>query len=464
MTIFSWWNQNILGVAVPLFLLVTGVFYLFRLRAFPFLHPIRLLRSVLDSRNRTDGISPLRALSMALAGTLGVGNLVGVSAAIAMGGAGAIFWMWVSATLAMLLKYAEVVLALGHRVMLSGGIRGGAMYYMRDTGKRNRTLGKIAAMVFTVLCLLDAFSMGCVVQVNAVAGALEASFHLPVWAIGLGIALITLAVGATGANGISACTERLVPLMTVGFVVVSAVAIAGQHDRLPHVLGEIFRDALHPKSAAGGVLGFLFSRGMRYGTMRGLLSNEAGCGTSPMAHASSQIKDAATQGCMGIIEVFVDTHVLCTMTALVILLAWDHVSSLGATPMLMTLRAYEALLGHGAGIFLSIAVLFFGLATVLCWSHYAVCCCDYMVGDSRERAIGQWTRRICLWMYSLFCVIGAVVAPAGVWTLSDFSIGNMTLINVVFLCLHHREVENASAVMVGKVSHLLGKKEKSPRR
>ena len=366
-------NTYLLGAAIPLGLGAVGLFFAVRLHAFPFLHPVRFFRTLMRKRN-SGGISPLRALSMALAGVLGVGNLVGVSAAIAAGGAGAVFWMWVSATVAMLLKYAEIVLALGHRRMSADGIHGGAMYYMEDAfvGKR-AWVGRLLAGVFAALCLVNAFGMGCVVQVNAMASALHGVCGFPPVALGLVTALIVFAAGLGGARAISACTERLVPLMTVGFAVISLVAIGRQATEVPFLLRQICTSAFSPdtatQSALGGVGGFLLSRALRFGTIRGLLSNEAGCGTSPMAHATADTDDAAAQGCLGIVEVFVDTHVLCTMTALVVLLAWDQVSTLGDAPMLMTLRAYEALLGRGAGIFLAISVLFFGLATLLCWSH-----------------------------------------------------------------------------------------------
>lgn len=439
-------NTYLLGAAIPLGLGAVGLFFAVRLHAFPFLHPVRFFRTLMRKRN-SGGISPLRALSMALAGVLGVGNLVGVSAAIAAGGAGAVFWMWVSATVAMLLKYAEIVLALGHRRMSADGIHGGAMYYMEDAfvGKR-AWVGRLLAGVFAALCLVNAFGMGCVVQVNAMASALHGVCGFPPVALGLVTALIVFAAGLGGARAISACTERLVPLMTVGFAVISLVAIGRQATEVPFLLRQICTSAFSPdtatQSALGGVGGFLLSRALRFGTIRGLLSNEAGCGTSPMAHATADTDDAAAQGCLGIVEVFVDTHVLCTMTALVVLLAWDQVSTLGDAPMLMTLRAYEALLGRGAGIFLAISVLFFGLATLLCWSHYAAESCAYLVGE-RVKGTGL-VRRGCLWLYCAFCAVGAVVAPPSIWTVADFAIGVMTLLNLVVLCRLHREVEERS--------------------
>lgn len=451
MQAIEWCNHYILSALVPLSLLVAGIFFAYKLRAFPFIHPLRMWRRMMRPRQK-GGISPLRALSLALAGTLGVGNLVGVSAAIAMGGAGAIFWMWISATLAMLLKYAEIVLALRHRRLIDGEVCGSAMYYMEDCfhGKRHARWGRRLAVLFAGLCVIDAFSMGCVVQVNAVAGAWQGLINAPPWLIGVAMALLVYLVGVRGARGISACTERLVPLMTVGFAVVSMVAIGKHADMVPRLLQHICLDAFDigngHQGVLGGVLGFLLSRSLRFGTMRGLLSNEAGCGTSPMAHATAQTDDAAAQGCMGIVEVFVDTHVLCTMTALVVLLAQEQTLLPTDVPMLMTLRAYEALLGTGAAVFIGIAVLFFGLATVFCWSHYAMQACSYLAGDRVHRA--SLVRRLTLVSYCVFCVLGAIVAPQSVWALSDFSIGSMTVLNVGFLCYLWREVVKESRTLI----------------
>lgn len=452
MKLLEFCNTYLLGVAVPLCLLVAGVFFMVRLRAFPFLHPIRLAKKVM-SRKEGGGISPFRALSMALAGVLGVGNLVGVSAAIAVGGPGAVFWMWVSATLAMLLKYAETVLALRHRRQRGGEVRGGAMYYMEDAFRKRRPwLGRGIAFFFAVLCLVDAMSMGCVVQVNAMAESLEGAFGVPPLAVGLLASLLVFVVGLGGAGRVSGATERLVPLMTLGFVVVSLAAIATRASAVPGVLWEICEGAFESERAErgllGGVGGFLLSRALRLGTMRGLLSNEAGCGTSPMAHAAASTDDPAKQGCLGIVEVFVDTHLLCTMTALVVLLSWDSVSALGDAPMLMTLRAYEVLLGPWAGAFLCVAVLLFGLATLFCWSHYAGTACVYLVGEGSRHA--ELARRLCLFLYCAFCVVGAICAPGSVWTVADFSIGCMTLLNVFVLCRMHREVEGASGQLTGR--------------
>ena len=189
------------------------------------------------------------------------------------------------------------------------------------------------------------------------------------------------------------------------------------------------------RGIAGGVGAFLFSRGLRYGTMRGLLSNEAGCGTAPMAHADATTDDVVAQGGMGMLEVFVDTHLLCTMTALVILLAFEGEAMPQLSPMLLTLEAFERLLGEAAGAFLCAAVVCFGLATVLCWLHYWQRAGAYLFGVG-----GRLREGMLLLLYSAFAWVGAVFCPETVWQLADFAIGSMTLINLWVLWRCRREI------------------------
>lgn len=264
-------------------------------------------------------------MTVALAGTLGVGNIVGVASAITLGGAGAIFWMWVSALCAMALKYAEITLALRHRRRAADGtMLGGAMYYIRDcvaAGPLGRRGGRVLGGFFALLCLANALTMGSVIQVRAVSSAFAAVAGVPTVVVGIAVAVLVLLALRRGVGGVAKLTERLIPLASAGYVLVSLLALFRLRGQLPAALASIFTSAFTPAGAAGGVTGFLLSRSIRYGTMRGLLSNEAGCGTAPAAHAESTAAHPAEQGIWGIVEVFVDTILLCTMTALVILAA-----------------------------------------------------------------------------------------------------------------------------------------------
>ena len=435
---FDFVNKWIIGTSLPIVLIFAGVFFLFYLKFKPFTRPIELVRCMMAPNESGDcgGISPFRSVTMALAGTLGVGNIVGVASAIAMGGFGSIFWMWISALCAMILKYAEIVLAIAHRP--DGEVnRGGAMWYVKAcfSSAKNKRLGVVLSGIFAALCVVDALSMGCIVQVNALSGAVNGAFGTPKVLIGLLVALMTALVITKGAKGISRLTEWLVPLMSLGYIAISVAVMVICRDKLSWAFSTIFKEAFTFKSGVGGVAGFLLSDGLRYGTMRGLLSNEAGCGTAPFAHAASNTRTPAKQGVWGIFEVFVDTIVLCTMTALVVIVSYDEVCTLAPDGMLMTLRAYSAVLGEWAEYFLAVAVFLFAYATVICWSHYGGECVAWLAGE-RKLARKLFNVSFCICAF-----VGAVIAPEEIWTLADFSIGSMTLINVLVVCLMSGEVK-----------------------
>ena len=373
---------------------------------------------------------------LALAGTLGVGNIVGVSAAIALGGFGSIFWLWVSASFAMILKYAEVVLGMRHRRYGEDGKPyGGAPYYIRDCIERVGLprLGALLGGAFALLCVINAVTMGGMIQANAVAEAVGEMAELSPIFVGGVLAVFAFLVMRKGSEGAMRVTGMLVPIMTVGYVVLSLAVLILRADAIPEAFAVIFEEAFTPDAGVGGIGGFLLSRGVRYGTMRGLISNEAGCGTAPTAHATSDERCAAKQGMLGIVEVFVDTHILCTMTALVVIVSWGDVVAENGGFLQMTLSAYEAVLGRGAEIFMGIAVALFGFATILCWGHYGRESVRYF---SRTRR-GEKRFLIC---YLAAVMIGACAAAELVWGLADFAIGAMTLVNALVLLIGMREI------------------------
>ena len=431
-TTFEFLNKYIFGVGIPIFLILAGLFYCFRLRFFHFFHPIRTIRS-LRSGNRTSGVSSASALSLALAGTLGVGNMVGVASAIVLGGFGAVFWMWVSALIAMILKYAEIVLAMKYRRYDSEGRpHGAAMYYIRACFRGR--LGIVLAGIFAVFCIFNAFSMGSMIQVSASANAMNGVFGVPQLVIGVIFALFALFVMLRGQSGILGVTEKLVPFMTVGFVILSLAVIIIRPSGALDALGKIFANAFSIRSGVAGVTGFFLSGALRYGTMRGILSNEAGCGTAPAAHAVSSCDEPARQGIWGIFEVFVDTILLCTMTAIVIIIGYDAIDPTGDY-MLVTVDAYESVLGAPAGYFLAVAVLLFGLATVLCWAHYGLEGVKYFSRSSTARSA-------FVIAYASSVLLGAIVSTDTIWEVADLSIGVMTAINLMALLFMSREVKD----------------------
>lgn len=430
----SFINKYIFGIGVPVLLLALGVFYCVRLRFFYFLHPIRIIKE-LFSKEKGGGVSSLKALTLALAGTLGVGNMVGVASAIALGGFGAVFWMWVSALVAMVLKYAEIVLAMKYRRFdADGKPYGAAMYYIRACFK-NGGFGRALAAVFALFCSFNAISMGSIIQVNSVASASKGVFNIPPLAVGLAFGLIALFALCKGTNGVLSLTDKIVPIMTVGFVVLSlAVIFLNPEDAAEAVL-LIFKDAFSIRSASGGVLGFLLSGALRYGTMRGILSNEAGCGTAPTAHAVSDCKSPARQGVWGIFEVFVDTILLCALTAVVIIIGYDGELAEKGNYMMMTVKAYSSSLGSLAGAFIALSVILFGLATVLCWGYYGLQSVHYL---SKRK----WAGAFFIALYTGSLVLGPFMTGELIWELADLAIGAMSLINLSVLFLMSSEVRS----------------------
>jgi AGCS family alanine or glycine:cation symporter len=363
---------------------------------------------------------------------------VGVASALYFGGAGAVLWMLFSALIAMVLKYAEITLAVRHRrIAPDGSAVGGAPYYVRDGLTRAGLphVGKVLAAVFALLCLLNAVTMGSLLQVNAVAGAMETGFSLPPMATGVAVAVLTAMTVKGGAKRISALTEKLIPFMTVGFLVICTALLFLRRQRIPDALTAIWRDAWHPPSAGAGILGFLLSRGIRFGVMRGLVSNEAGCGTAPMAHASAEIDLPARQGLFGLVEVFVDTMLLCAVTALCILVSDSGPEAYGEETVKTAQAAFSSVLGDWAGWFFAVAILLFGVATVICWAHYGMTCADYLGRGSRFVRTGY------VLVLLAATVLGAVTAPTLAWTLADGAIALMTLLNLLILLLMHKEVE-----------------------
>ena len=435
----SFINKYFFGIGIPFLLMGAGIFYCIRLKFFHFLHPIKVLRSF--KSERSGGVSSLKAMMLALAGTLGVGNMVGVASAIALGGFGAVFWMWVSALIAMILKYAEIVLAMLYRKYDEGGRPyGAAMYYIRACFRGR--LGAVLAGIFAVFCIINAFSVGSMIQVNAAAEAMNGVFGTPPIVIGLIFAAITLVAILRGSTGILALTEKLVPLMTLGFTVISVAVIVMRPSDALAAIEKIFSNAFSIQSGAAGVSGFLLSGAIRYGTMRGILSNEAGCGTAPAAHAVSSCREPARQGTWGIFEVFVDTILLCTLTAIVIIIGYDAIDPSGDF-MMMTVAAYESVIGRAAGYFLAIAVMLFGLATVLCWAHYGEVGVNYF---SRRAGV----RRAYKLIYSLCVFLGALVSTDVLWESADLSIGTMSAINICALLLMSGRVKRETEEYFGR--------------
>lgn len=468
----EWINGNVFSLILPILVFGAGIYFAVKLRFFNILHPLQILRvffpkkSGVDKGREDKRISPFKALMLALAGTLGVGNITGVAAAIMTGGSGAVFWMWCSAVAAMLVKYAEIVLAVRSRVKLCDGTgkppkyHGGAMYYIKN---------KRIALLFAFLCVFGSFALGNIIQVKAAADSLSGAFGIPVAAVGAVAAIACAVIIGGGVDGIADFTAKLIPLLSLLYIIASGYIIAINGARIPQIVVSIVSDAFTPRAAAGGALGFVLNRAMRFGIARGLFSNEAGCGTAPIAHAESDTKSPAAQGCFGLFEVFVDTVVLCSMTAFVVLLAFDTVGEScmsDASGMLLVIKSYSLYLGKPAEIFLALSIAFFALATVVCWAHYGLEGIFYIVSRKRNGApqLCGAANKAYIAAYSICAAAGVFVSGDTIWALTDLAVGIMTTVNTLSVCAQSDAVALETRLYFSRRENALLKPMKAYRR
>ncbi len=424
--------KYVVGAALPVLLVSVGVFFLFYLRFCIF------RRRKTKQKNGTKGVSPLSALSVALAGTLGVGNITGVAGALLLGGLGSVFWMWVCALAAMVLKFAEILLGIRHRRRDGEGFFGGAQYYMEDYFKE-RGRPRLAATVpaiFSLLCALTALSMGSMLQTNAAGNAFHEISGLPAIAVGAIIAVLAGAVILRGKRDISPLTRVIIPAMTILYTVMCLAVIWLGRGQLGSVFSEIFRGAFSLRSGSAGVAGFTFASAVRYGALRGLISNEAGCGTAPMAHATADAESPFDQGLLGAAEVFIDTVLLCTLTALSVGIVFpaDALARFDGSEAALINSAFCAVLGRGAGVALSVALFFFAFATVICWGFYGGESLNYI---TKSRTVHRWFKAL----YIICTFVGGFNVGTLVWQISDLALGTMAIINLTVLFLMRREIK-----------------------
>ena len=363
---------------LSIFITLTGAYMLFKLRFFFLLHPTRTVGKIARGVRENNGF---KSLSLALAGTLGIGNIFGVSLGIIVGGAGSVFWMLVSCLFASVIKYSEIVIA-SDKEGKSGGEDGLVFHSIRDSFGR---VGIGVALFYTVCCLFLSFSMGAGLQVGAVSEAFCALFDVQPILIGFLFATLIFFSIVKGVGRIEKITQIAIPLTTIVYIIIAFLAIFVNRSNLSLALSSIVSDAFRPSSQIGGVMGFMFSRGVRVGYSRGILSNEAGTGTSSLSHSRNGSDDPMTLGLMGIVEVFFDTVILCMLTALVILTSGVDVSLFG-DGMSLFLACIESSLGEKAALGILLCVLVFAYSTVVCWFYYGSTCSSYLLGKSGEKA------------------------------------------------------------------------------
>ena len=420
-------NEYLLSPISVMTLIFAGIFLSVRLKFFHLTNPIKLIRHV-TQKCKKDDTSPFRALTVALAGTLGVGNISGVALAIAYGGPGAVFWMWVSAILSMIVKYAEIVLAVYHRDEANCEIHGGAMYYLKN-GIKRKGVASVLSIGFAVFCLFSSLSTGSVVQVSAVSEAFSGCFNIQPLISGIIMTLLcSAAIFGHNAKKISNITVKLVPIMSLTFIILSLIIIITNISKMPSILNIILDDAFTAQAGVGGILSFLFARSVRFGVTKGLFSNEAGCGTSTIAHASSNTSSAATQGIWGIFEVFFDTIILCSLSAFVLLISYGEAVPKEGGGVMVSLCAYTMSLGSFAGDLLAFSMFLFAYATIICWAFYG-CECLYFLTKNIS------IKNLYLIFYSLSVLYGAIAPSSFIWAIADSSICIMMCVNTICVCL-----------------------------
>ena len=386
----------------------------------------------MNGKTQHSGLSSFQALTTAVAAQVGTGNIVGACGAILIGGPGAIFWMWLIAFFGMATIYAEAVLAQKTRVVSEDGtVSGGPVYYIK-TVFRGR-FGKILAGFFSVATILALGFMGSMVQSNSISEACNAAFGIPAWVIGLGVSLLAVLIFIGGLQRIGQVTEKLVPIMAALYLAGGLVVLIARIRYIPETFGMIFRYAFRPDAIIGGSLGYAFKQAVSQGVKRGLFSNEAGMGSTPHAHAMANVKDPHDQGVVAMIGVFIDTFVVLTITALVVistLYAGNGVLASGAAEGVaktnMAQLAFSSVFGSGLGsAFVAICLLFFAFSTIISWNLFGRINVRYLFGKKSDLAYSV--------ISVIFVFLGSLLSNDLVWELTDMFNQLMVIPNVIAL-------------------------------
>ena len=433
-------NDFIWGV--PAMVCIIGVgFYLscrtgfLQIRKFPYAIQTTIGR-MFRKRNASDGaLTPFQAVCTALAATVGTGNIAGVAGAIAIGGPGAVFWMWVSAALGMCTKFAEVTLAVYYReTNKEGDLVGGPMYYIKNGLGKN---WQFLAVLFSAFGVLTVFGTGNATQVNTITTAVNSALLscglISVGAVetsnliqGIIIATLVALILLGGVKRIGQVTEKLVPFMALLYIVLSVGIVLFRLQNLPMVFKNIFEGAFKPAAVTGGAVGSLFMS-MKKGVSRGIFSNEAGLGTGSVAHACADTRKPVKQGMFGIFEVFTDTIVICTLTALVILCSQVPVSYGQAAGAELTIQGFISVYGSWISIFTAVAMCCFAFSTILGWGLYGARCIEFLFS---EKVIKPF-----MVAYSLVAILGATADLGLMWNIAETFNGLMAIPNLIALFL-----------------------------
>lgn len=433
-------NNFIWGVPAMICIIGVGLYLSFRTRflqiwKFPYAMKVTFGRMFKKKEAGDGALTPFQAVCTALAATVGTGNVAGVAGAIAIGGSGAIFWMWISALLGMCTKFAEVTLAVHFREKnKDGDYVGGPMYYIKNGLKKH---WQWLAYLFSAFGVLTVFGTGNATQVNTITTAIDSAlFNYNVISenqvstlnliIGIVLAILIALILLGGIKRIGQVTEKLVPFMAVMYIALAIGVVLLNVKNVPSVFASIFEGAFNPASVTGGVVGSFFMS-MKKGVSRGIFSNEAGLGTGSIAHACADTRKPVKQGFFGIFEVFVDTIVICTLTALVILCSGVPIGYGQAAGAELTISGFTATYGGWVSIFTAIAMCCFAFSTIIGWGLYGVRCIEFLFGTRVNKPF--------MLVYSLVAIVGATMNLGLLWSIAETFNGLMVIPNLIAVFL-----------------------------
>lgn len=414
------------GMLPFVFLLLVGMYLTVKTRGFQFRRFSNAIKFSLFSQKKNDGeVSSLGAMCNSLAATVGTGNIAGVAAAISIGGAGAVFWMWISALVSMVVKASEIVIALYYRKKDGKNFVGGPMYYIKYG------LGKgysIMAVIFAVSGIFSSFTTGNITQINSCVLVISQNLYIKL-AVGIILCILVGVVIVGGMQKITKFTTLLLPIMALLYIVLCLVVIFKNFTLIDDAFLSIVKGAFLPKSVTGGVVGSVYSTFI-VGAQKGIFSNEAGLGTAAMAHATAQDANVKTQGLFGVFEVFADTLLICSLSALTILCSGVIIDYTVVASSELVAKALSTVFGGASSPLLALMLLFFGVASVIGWAAYGIDCSKFLFGKKGEK--------VFVLIYPLFCIIGAVVRVEFAWRTAEFFNGIMLIINLfaVFMLSH----------------------------
>ena len=416
------------GPPMLILLVGTGIYLTIILKGMQFWALPHALKLIFHKEPDGKGeISHFAALMTALAATVGIGNIVGVATAITLGGPGAVFWLWMTGLVGMATKYSEAVLAVKYRQAGHHGYKGGPMYYL-TYGLNMPKLG----MAFAIFTALAAFGIGNMTQANAVAQILNTQMDIPTWVTGLVLLTLTALVILGGIKSIGRFTSFLVPLMILVYVAVALIILAMNVDKIGGAFGLIFGHAFSPAAAGGGFAGATIAAAIRYGVARGVFSNESGLGSAPIAAAAAKTNDPVRQALVSMTQTFIDTLVVCTMTALIILISpfWKE----GVSASALTMQSFGLHLGSFGTTVVVISTALFAYSTILGWSYYGEKAFEYIFGEKKVRLY-----RV---IFIAFVMVGAMMKLSFVWDFSDLMNGMMAIPNLIALLLLSKVIKS----------------------